>query len=52
MLRKLLCLLTIDDLVSVLYSIAVRLAWHGLLTPTDAAAIRASGEGARLDKAA
>lgn len=45
MLQELLDLLTLDEMIAILYSIAVRLAWRGLLTGRDVGRIHALDPG-------
>lgn len=54
MLRELLARLTLDNIISIIFSLAARLAWHGQLTRDDVAQILAAlGEADRqLDRAA
>jgi hypothetical protein len=54
MLRDLLARLGLDELISIIFCLAARIAWHGDLTRDDVAQIRAAiGEADRqLDQAA
>ena len=40
MLRELLTKLSVDDLISILFAVASRLSWRGILTITDAVVIK------------